>query len=86
VLDIVLRDMDCYDMDGYEVLRRLKADSVTRDIPVILETAADLDDGHWQRGLDGDAAAYFAEPSDPQALVAAVRGALCDGASPNQPA
>jgi len=45
VLDIVLPDMD-----GFDVLRRLKADPETSDIPVILKTAASFDDG--QRDLD----------------------------------
>jgi len=65
VLDLVLPDMD-----GYDVLSRLKTDPVTRTIPVILETAIRLEDGHRQRGLEAGAADYFAEPFDTQALVA----------------
>ena len=61
------------DMDGFEVLKQLKADTATRDIPVILKTAVHRDDGHRQRGLEGGAASYFAEPYDPQALIDAVR-------------
>jgi DNA-binding response OmpR family regulator len=71
VLDIVLPDMD-----GFDVLRGLKIDPVTRNIPVILKTAAAFDDGQRELGLEAGAAAYFADPFDPQALVAVVRGVL----------
>ena len=74
--DAIVLDLVLSDMDGYEVLRRLKADPVTTSIPVILKTAVHLDDGHRQGGLQAGAAAYFAEPFDPQALIAAVRRVL----------
>jgi CheY-like chemotaxis protein len=74
VLDIVLQDMD-----GYDVLRRLKADPVTASIPVIVKTAILLEDGHRQRSLDAGAVEHFAEPFDPQALIATVRRALGEG-------
>ena len=37
--DIILLDIMMPEMDGYEVLRRLRADEGTRDIPVIFITA-----------------------------------------------
>jgi CheY-like chemotaxis protein len=80
-VDAIVLDLVLPDMDGYEVLRRLKADALTRDIPVILKTAARLEDGDRELGLDAGAAAYFAEPFDPQALIAAVREVLGDGSS-----
>jgi CheY-like chemotaxis protein len=80
VLDIVLSDMD-----GFEVLRRLKTDPMTANIPVILKTAALLEDGHRQRGLEAGAADYFAEPFDTQAIVDVVRRVIGDGASPAPP-
>ena len=76
VLDVVLPDMD-----GIEVLRLLKADPATPNVPVILKTAVHREDGHRQRGLDAGAAEYFAEPFDSQALVAAVHRVLGDDAS-----
>jgi two-component system alkaline phosphatase synthesis response regulator PhoP len=39
--DLILLDMMLPDMDGIEVLRRLKSDTATKEIPVILFTAAD---------------------------------------------
>jgi DNA-binding response OmpR family regulator len=78
-VDAIVLDLVLPDMDGYEVLRRLKADALTRDIPVILKTAARLEDGDRELGLHAGAADYFAEPFDPQVLVAAVRRVLGDG-------
>jgi DNA-binding response OmpR family regulator len=84
-VDLIVLDLVLPDMDGYEVLRRLKADPATREIPVILKTAVHIQDGHRQRGLEAGGADYFAEPFDPQAFVAAVRGVLGDGPLPPKP-
>jgi putative two-component system response regulator len=79
-IDAIVLDLVLPDIDGYEVLRRLKQDPATRHIPVILKTAVPIQDGQ-QRGLEAGGAAYFAEPFDPQTFVAAVRRALEDHAS-----
>jgi CheY-like chemotaxis protein len=74
--DVIVLDLVLPDIDGYEVLQRLKADPVTRSIPVILKTAARLEDGYRQRRQDAGAAYYFADPFDSEAFIAAVRRAL----------
>ena len=79
-VDAIVLDLVLTDIDGFQVLRQLKADPATSNIPVILKTAVHREDGHQQRGLAAGAAAYFTEPFDPHALVAAVRGVLGDGA------
>jgi DNA-binding response OmpR family regulator len=71
-VDAVVLDLVLTDMSGFDVLKQLKEHHATRDIPVILKTAVHVSDADRQRGLDAGAAAYFAEPFDPQALVAAV--------------
>jgi DNA-binding response OmpR family regulator len=84
-VDAIVLDLVLPDLDGYEVLRRLEADPVTSHIPVILKTAAPPEEGHRHLGLAAGAAAYFAEPFPPQALIAAVRGVLGYAASPGRP-
>jgi CheY-like chemotaxis protein len=80
--DAIVLDLVLPDMDGFDVLRRLKADPLTINIPVILKTAVHVQEGHRQRALDAGAADYFAEPFDTEALVAVVRRALGEGSPP----
>jgi DNA-binding response OmpR family regulator len=80
-VDVVVLDLVLLDMDGLEVLQRLKEDPATKNVPVILKTAVHCEDAHRQRGLKAGAAAYFTEPFDSYALIAAVHGVLGDGAS-----
>ncbi|AEI14437.1 response regulator receiver modulated diguanylate cyclase [Flexistipes sinusarabici DSM 4947] len=68
--DLILLDVLMPEMDGYEVLRRLKADENTRDIPVIFVTAKDADDDE-EFGLELGAADYITKPV--RAAIAKVR-------------
>jgi len=40
--ELIILDLGLPDMDGGELLRRLKADAATRDVPVVVATAGDL--------------------------------------------
>jgi PAS domain S-box-containing protein len=73
--DVILLDIQLPGIDGYEVLRRLRADECTRDTPVVAISAhalrADVERG---RGAGFDD--YLTKPIDQQLLVAALRLAL----------
>ena len=73
--DVVLLDVMMPVMDGWQVLRELKGDTRTRDIPVIMLTALseerDLIQGHLQ-----GAVRYVTKPFEMRTLVDTVRGAL----------
>ena len=60
--DLIILDLNLPKMDGFEVCRRLKADKVTREIPVIMLTAAfqELEDA--QRGFELGADEYVIKP------------------------
>jgi PAS domain S-box-containing protein len=76
--DLILLDIQLPGMDGFEVLRRLRADAVTRAIPVVAVSAnampADIEAGR-AAGFD----AYLTKPVDLNTLLATVRGLVPRG-------
>ncbi len=75
VFDLVLLDIMMPDMDGYEVLRRLKADEKTRDLPVIMISAiGDLDS--VVRCIEMGAEDYLPKPFNPTLLKARIGACL----------
>ena len=73
--DIILLDVMMPVMDGYEVLRRLKGDPVTRMIPVIFVTTLS-ESADERKGLDLGAVDYITKPISPSILTARVRAHL----------
>jgi signal transduction histidine kinase len=73
--DVVLLDILMPDMDGYEVLRRVKGDPRLRDIPVIVISAVDEIDsvvGCIEMGAED----YLPKPFNPTLLRARLRTSL----------
>ncbi|MTW19841.1 ATP-binding response regulator [Allochromatium palmeri] len=75
--DGVILDRMMPRMDGMEVLRRLKADKRFRDVPVIMQSAADSSD-QVAEGLAAGAWYYLAKPYAPKALRSIINAALDD--------
>jgi diguanylate cyclase (GGDEF)-like protein len=70
--DLILLDIMMPGLDGYEVCKRLKADSRTMHIPVIFVTALDaLDDE--AKGFEIGAVDYITKPFKPVIVKARVR-------------
>ncbi|MBF0370305.1 MAG: two-component system response regulator [Magnetococcales bacterium] len=70
--DLILLDIMMPGMDGFEVLRRLKAAEKTREIPVIFVTAmGEVDDE--TRGFELGAVDYITKPFSPPVVKARVR-------------
>ncbi|MBT0664639.1 two-component system response regulator [Geobacter pelophilus] len=70
--DLILLDIMMPGMDGYEVCRRLKADTATRDIPIIFLTArAEMEDE--KLGLELGAEDYITKPISPPIFMARVK-------------
>jgi two-component system, cell cycle response regulator len=73
--DLILLDVVMPDMSGLEVCRRLKADPLTADIPVILVTAL-TDHASKMEGLEAGADDFLTKPVDEVTLLARVRSLL----------
>jgi two-component system cell cycle response regulator len=73
--DVILLDVMMPRMDGFETCRRLKADPVTRHIPVVMVTALDQRSDRI-RGLEAGADEFLTKPVDDVALFARVRSLL----------
>jgi putative two-component system response regulator len=73
--ELILLDVMMPDMDGYEVLARLKADPRTAAIPVIFITAMDRMEDE-EHGLDSGAVDYITKPLRPAIVLARVRTQL----------
>ncbi len=69
--DLVLVDMQLPDIDGHEVLRRLRADAATADIPCISLSANAMPDD-IERALQAGFADYWTKPLDLRRFVAAL--------------
>ena len=73
--DLILLDVMMPEMDGYEVLSRLRQSAATRDIPVVFLTAMS-DAKDEEHGLQLGAADYIAKPIKPTVVLARVRTQL----------
>lgn len=73
--DIVLLDWMLPGGSGIELLRRLKRDEATREIPVIMLTAKTTEDNVIQ-GLDVGADDYITKPFAPRELIARIKALL----------
>jgi two-component sensor histidine kinase/CheY-like chemotaxis protein len=74
--DVILLDLRMPDMDGFEVLRRLKSLPRLSRIPVILLTATKTESSDRVKGLDIGADAFLNKPIDEMELIAQVKVAL----------
>jgi len=70
-IDLVLLDIMVPEMDGYEVITRVKADPVLRNTSIIMTTALDsISNKTLGLGLGADD--YLTKPFDPQELLARI--------------
>jgi two-component system cell cycle response regulator len=74
-VDVVLLDVEMPAMDGYEVLKRIKAVPETAGIPVIFVTARS-DASDEEKGLTLGAVDYIAKPFSPAVVKARVKNHL----------
>ncbi|MGW8250888.1 MAG: PP2C family protein-serine/threonine phosphatase, partial [Anaerolineales bacterium] len=73
--DLVLLDVMMPEMDGFEVLKRMKADQNWRDIPVVIVSAM-ADMTSVVKGIELGADDYLPKPFDPAILNARINAGL----------
>jgi two-component system phosphate regulon response regulator PhoB len=73
--DLIVLDLMLPAVDGLEVCRRLKGDSKTRDIPIIMLTAKS-EESDMIAGLERGADDYISKPFSPRVLAARVKALL----------
>jgi two-component system, sensor histidine kinase and response regulator len=71
--DIILLDIQMPEMDGFETLKRLRANSVTSKIPVVFLTAQRKDAESIAAGLALGAEQYLTKPIDTDELLVRTR-------------
>lgn len=70
--DLIVLDVMMPRMDGFEVLKRLRASPETREIPVIMLTAK-TQDADVFRGWSAGVSAYLTKPFNPLELITFVK-------------
>ncbi len=73
--DLVVLDLKMPRMDGYEVMKHLKSKEDTKNIPVIILTASDLERGR-KKSLILGAAEYFTKPFTKNEFIEGLKRAL----------
>lgn len=75
--DVIILDLHLPGMNGFEVLKRLKANHATRAIPVIALTASAMPQD-VERGINAGFFRYLTKPIDVNGFVAALREAFAE--------
>lgn len=83
--DLIVLDMMMPNLDGLQVLERLKADPQTGEIPVVVLSARDSD-VQIREGLLGGADMYLSKPFDPEAFRALIDRTTALIGTPENPA
>lgn len=75
VYDLVILDIAMPEMDGIEVLKRIRADTLTCNLPVIMLTASD-DDAHRLAARTAGANVFMNKPASSYEVIATVEGLI----------
>ena len=73
--DLILLDIIMPEMDGFEVMEKLKEDNRTRDIPVVFVTA-ESDQDSKMRGTELGVSWYITKPIRPDFVKSVVQNVL----------
>jgi DNA-binding response OmpR family regulator len=83
--DLIVLDLGLPAGDGFLVIERLKRNPILALIPIIVVSARDAR-ANRERAIKAGATAYLQKPVDNAELLAVIRQALGEPASPEEPA
>lgn len=70
--DLVLTDINMSNMDGYEFIRRVRAEAKYASLPIII-VSTESEAKHKMRGFEAGANLYIVKPSSPEMMIENVR-------------
>jgi two-component system, chemotaxis family, chemotaxis protein CheY len=70
--DLVLTDINMSNMDGYEFIRRVRADGKYGSLPIII-VSTESEGKDKMKGFDAGANLYLVKPSAPEMMVENIR-------------
>ncbi|HKZ04575.1 MAG TPA: response regulator [Methylomirabilota bacterium] len=73
---VILLDVNLPDIDGFEVCRRLRAESVTMTVPIVHLSATFVSEKAQTLAYEGGADSYLTDPVEPAVLLATIRSLL----------
>ena len=75
--DLVLTDINMSNMDGYEFIRRVRADGKYRSLPVVI-VSTESESRDKMKGFQAGASLYIVKPCSPEMMVENIRMLLCE--------
>ena len=73
--DLVLTDINMGHMDGYDFIRRIRADEKYRSIPIII-VSTESESKDKMKGFEAGANLYMVKPSSPEMMIEKIRMVL----------
>ena len=74
--DLIVLDVNLPDIDGFEVVRRIRAEPRVARVPIVHLSATFVQDAHKVQGLDAGADGYLTHPVEPPVLIASINAFL----------
>ena len=70
--DLVLTDINMSNMDGYEFIRRVRADEKYRSLPIII-VSTESESTDKMKGFEAGANLYMVKPTSPESMIENIR-------------
>jgi len=70
--DLVLTDINMSNMDGYEFIRRVRADGKYRSLPIII-VSTESEGRDKKKGFEAGANLYIVKPCSPEMMIENIR-------------